>query len=83
MAITSVFYPVGMIKNQKRWLVIILKLLCIAATQMIAHYSINFDLIHKTFTLLVFNSCVVSGKIFQAIASVVVLVVMAKIANSF
>ena len=50
----------------------------ITATQMIAHYSVNFDLIHKSFTLLVFNSCMVSGKTFKAIASVVVLVGVAK-----
>ena len=54
------------------------KLMRTTATQKIAHYSVNFDLIHKSFALLVFNSCIVSGKIFQAIASVVVLVGMAK-----
>ena len=52
--------------------------MCITATQMIAHYSVNFNPIHKSFTLLVFNSCIVSGKIFQAIALVVVLVGVAK-----
>ena len=50
----------------------------ITATQMIAHYSVNFDLIHKSFALLVLNSYIVSGKIFQAIASVVVLIGVAK-----
>ena len=50
------------------------QLICIIATQKVAHYTVNFDLIHKSFALLFFNSCIVSGKIFQAIASVVVLV---------
>ena len=59
------------------------KLMRITATQKIAHYSIKFDLIHKSFALLVFNSCIASGKIFKAIASVVVLVGVAKIANGF
>ena len=56
----------------------------ITATQKIAHYSVNFDLIHKSFTLLVFfNSCIVSGKNFKAIALVVVLVGMAKNCKRF
>ena len=55
----------------------------ITATQKIAHYSVNFDLIHKSFTLLVFNSCIVSGKNFKAIASVVVLVGVAKYCKRF
>ena len=51
----------------------------ITATQKIAYYSVNFDLIHKFFALLVFfNSCIVSGKNFKVIASMVVLVGMAK-----
>ena len=50
----------------------------ITATQKIAHYSVSFDLIHKSFALLVFNSCIVSGKYFKAIASMVVLVGVAK-----
>ena len=50
----------------------------ITATQMIAHYSVNFDLIHKSFTLLVFYSRIVSRKSFKAVASVVVLVGIAK-----
>ena len=45
---------------------------------MIPHYSVNFDPIHKSFTLFVFNTCIVSGKNFKAIASVVVLVGVAK-----
>ena len=32
----------------------------ITATQKIAHYSVNFDLIHKSFALLVFINCIVS-----------------------
>ena len=59
------------------------KLMCITATQMIAHYSVSFDLIHKSFTLLLFNSCIVSGKNFKAIASVVVLVGMDKNCKRF
>ena len=54
------------------------KLMCITATQKIAHYSVNFDLIHKSFPLLVFNGCIISEKNFKAIASVVVLVGLAK-----
>ena len=54
------------------------KLMHIIATQKIAHYSVNFDQIQKSFTLLVFNSCIVSGKNFKAIASLVVLVGVAK-----
>ena len=50
---------------------------------MIAHYSVNFNLIHKSFTLLAFNSCIMSGKNFKAIVSVVVLIGVAKIANGF
>ena len=46
------------------------KLMRITATQMIAHYSVNFDPIHKSFELLAKN--------FKAIASVVVLVGVAK-----
>ena len=59
------------------------KLMRITATQKIAHYSVNFDLIHKSFALLVFNSCIISGKNFKAIVSVVVLVGATKIANGF
>ena len=55
----------------------------ITATQKIAHYSVNFDLIHKLFELLVFNSCIASGKSFNPIASVVVLVGMAKNCKQF
>ena len=50
----------------------------ITATQKIAQYSVNFDQIHKSFALLVFNSSIVSGKISQGIASVVALVGVAK-----
>ena len=57
--------------------------MCIAATQIIADYSVNFDLIHKSFTLLIFNSCVVSGQNFKAIALVVVLVGVAKKCKRF
>ena len=59
------------------------KLMCITATQKIANYSVNFDLIHKSFALLLFNSCIVSGKNFKAIASVVVLVGVAKNCKRF
>ena len=59
------------------------KLMRYTATQKIAHYSVNFDLIQKSFTLLVFNSCIVSGKNFKAIALVVVLVGMAKYCKRF
>ena len=59
------------------------KLMRITATQKIAHYSVNFDLIHKSFTLLVFNSCIVARKFFQAIASVVGLVGVAKNCKRF
>ena len=55
----------------------------ITATQKIAHYSVNFDLIHKSFALLVFNSCTVSGKNYKTIASVVVLVGVAKNCKRF
>ena len=55
----------------------------ITATQKIAHYSVNFDLIHKLFALLVFNSCIISGKNFKVIASVVVLVGVAKNCKRF
>ena len=55
----------------------------ITATQTIAYYSVNFDLIHESFTLLVFNSYVVSGKKFKAIALVVVLVGVAKNCKQF
>ena len=55
----------------------------ITATQMIAHYSVNFDLIHKSFAPLVFNICIVSGKKFKAIASVIVLVGVAKNCKRF
>ena len=51
IAIASLFYPVDMTKSQK----IIsddFKLMRITATQMITHYSVNFDPIHKYFTLL-------------------------------
>ena len=53
------------------------------ATQMIARHSVNFDVIHQSFTPLVFNSRIVSGKIFKAIASVVVLVGVAKNCKRF
>ena len=59
------------------------KLMRITATQTIAHYSVNFDLIHKSFTVLLFYSCILSGKNFKAIASVIVLVAWLKIANGF
>ena len=52
--------------------------MCFTATQMIAHYSVNFDLIDKSFELLPFSSFIVSGKKFKAIATMVVLVGMAK-----
>ena len=55
----------------------------IIATQKIAHYSVNFNLIHKFFALLVVNSCKVSGKNFKAIAFVVVLVGVAKNCKRF
>ena len=56
----------------------------ITTTQMIAHYYVNFDLIHKSFILLVFNNCIVSYRnIFQAIAPVVMLVGMAKNGKQF
>ena len=55
----------------------------ITATQKIAQYSVNFDPIHKSFALLVFNSCIISGKNFKAIASVVVLVGTAKNCKPF
>ena len=48
----------------------------ITATQKIAHYSVNFDLIHKSFTLLVFY--LLHSIWLKAIASVVVLVGVAK-----
>ena len=59
------------------------KLMRITATQKIAQYSVNFYPIYKSFALLVFNSCIISGKNCKAIASVVVLVGVAKIANGF
>ena len=59
------------------------KLMCITATQKVALYSVNFDLIRKSFALLIFNSCIVSGKNFEAIASIVVLVGVAKNCKRF
>ena len=53
LAIASVFYPVGVTKDQKESLAIILNMR-ITATQMIAHYSVNFNLFHKSFALFVF-----------------------------
>ena len=50
---------------------------------MIAHYSVNFDLIQKSFKLFLFNSFIVSVKDFKAIASVVVLFGMAKNCKRF
>ena len=82
IAIASVFYPVGVTKNRKRSLAIIF-LMRITATQKIADHSVNFDLIYNSFTLLVFDSCIVSGKNFKAIASVVVLVGVAKNCKRF
>ena len=38
IAIASVVFPVGVTKNQNNNLI---KLMCIIATQMIAHYSVN------------------------------------------
>ena len=51
----SVFYPVDVIKNQKRSLAIIFKLMHITAMQMIAHYSVNFDVsqIFRTVSFLI------------------------------
>ena len=48
----------------------------ITATQMIDHYSVNFDPIQKSFKVLAlyYNSWIVSVKNVKAIASVVVLV---------
>ena len=54
IAIASVFYPVGVTKNQKMIVSDNFKLMRIIATQKIAHYSVNFDLIHNSFALLVF-----------------------------
>ena len=53
----------------------------ITATQMIDRYSVNFDLIQKSFKLLVLLDSVCKN--FKAIASVVVLLGATKIANGF
>ena len=50
----SVFYPVGMTICKSKMIVSYnFKLIRVTATQMIAHYSVNFDLIYKLFTVLV------------------------------
>ena len=54
MAIALVFYPVGVTKKSKTIISDNFKLMRITATQKIAHYPVNFDLIHKSFALLVF-----------------------------
>ena len=54
IAIASVFYPVGVTKKLKTIVSDNFKLMHITATQKIAHYSVNFDLIHKSFALLVY-----------------------------
>ena len=53
IAIASVVVPVGMTNNQMK-ISDNFKLMCITATQMITHYSVNFNLIYKSFTLLAF-----------------------------
>ena len=52
--------------------------MCITATHMIAHYSVYFDPIQKSFKNYHCNHWIVLAKIFKAIALVVVLVGMAK-----
>ena len=41
------------------------KLMCITSTQMIAHYSVNFDAIQKSFKRLSLLSLDIVGKKFQ------------------
>ena len=56
MAIVLVFYPVGMTTKIKNDLVSDnSKLMRITANQMIAHYSVIFDPIYKSFKLLAFK----------------------------
>ena len=55
IAIASVFYPVGVTIKSKTIVSNNFKLMYITATQMIAHYSVDFDWIHKCFTLLAFQ----------------------------
>ena len=63
MAIGSVVCPVSVIKNQKQSFSNIFKSMRISATQMITHYSVNFNLIRKCFKMIAFNNWIVSEKI--------------------
>ena len=52
IAIASVVFPVGTTNNQTK-ISNNFKLMCITATQMIAHYSVNFNPIQNPFKRLV------------------------------
>ena len=81
IAIASVVFPVGMTINQNE-ISNNFKLICIAATQMNAHHSVNFDPIQKSFSYLC-KHWIVSAKNDKVITSMFVLLGMAKNCKQF
>ena len=82
--IASVVFPVDITINQtnisnNKYC----NLLCITATQMIVHYSLNFDVIQKSFKRLSLYSLDSVGKNFKGIVLVVMLVGVTKNCKQF